>query len=527
VSPPANFISFAKPRRPNSGHLVSTATQQLSEKEEMAMTLTRKPGHALVIGGSIVGSAVAAMLATRFEHVTVIERDALPETPDVRAGVPQGRHVHALLARGATELERLFPGFVDAMVEGGAKLLDVGRDVAWLTPAGWGVPFESGLVLCCGTRNLIEWEIRRRSLSHSNVTLRDMTAVTGLLFDATSSRVTGVRVRSRRTEGPVDTLMADLIVDTSGRGSQLPEWLTASGRPQVREIVIDAHMAYASRFFAIDQSALRGWGAAYVQPALPHSRCGGILFPVESGRYLLPLFGYGGAAPPTDEDGFVRFIEGLRSSILADILRHAAPLTPIVGHRRTANRWRRYDEMSAWPEGLVAAGDSVCCFDPVYGQGMTTGILGALRLMSRLDAESGVGRPGFARRVQREMVSVVRPAWNLATGEDLRLDTTSGGRLCARDRWLQRYVDRVIAASTSDTAVRQQLLSVMNMVSGPEALLHPMTVARVAGHICWRRRTTAPLWPPVTSGSQVSAIDQPAIHKRPGDRVPAGRGSWA
>jgi 2-polyprenyl-6-methoxyphenol hydroxylase-like FAD-dependent oxidoreductase len=467
------------------------------------------------------------MLATRFDRVTVIERDALPETPDVRAGVPQGRHVHALLARGATELERLFPGFVDAMVEGGAKLLDVGRDVAWLTPAGWGVPFESGLVLCCATRNLIEWEIRRRALSHSNVTLHDMTSVTGLIFDATHSRVTGVRVRSRRSEGTIDTLIADLIVDTSGRGSQLPEWLTASGRPQVREVVIDAHMAYASRFYAVDQAALRGWGAAYVQPALPHSRCGGILFPVENGRYLLTLFGYGGAAPPTDEDGFVRFMEGLRSSVLTDILRHATPLTPIVGHRRTANRWRRFDEMNDWPEGLVAAGDSVCCFDPVYGQGMTTGILGALTLTSRMDTESGVDRAGFARRVQRELVSVVRPAWNLATGEDLRLDTTTGGRLRARDRWLQWYVDRVIAASTSDTAVRQQLLSVMNMVSGPEALLHPVTVARVVSHLCGRRRSPPPLWSPVTSSSRKSAIDRPAIRRIPADEVPAGKGSWA
>jgi 2-polyprenyl-6-methoxyphenol hydroxylase-like FAD-dependent oxidoreductase len=494
-----------------------------SEIEEVVNTLTRKPGHALVIGGSIVGSAVAAMLATRFDRVTVIERDALPETPDVRAGVPQGRHVHALLARGATELERLFPGFVDAMVERGAARLDVGRDVAWLTPAGWGVPFESGLVLCCATRNLIEWEIRRRALAHSNVTLQDMTSVTGLVFDATRSRVTGVRVRSRRSEGPVDTVMADLIVDTSGRGSQLPEWLTVSGRPQVREIVIDAHMAYASRFYAVDQTALRGWGAAYVQPALPHSRCGGILFPVENGRYLLTLFGYGGAAPPTDEDGFVRFMDGLRSSVLADILRHATPLTPIVGHRRTANRWRRFDEMNHWPDGLVAAGDSICCFDPVYGQGMTTGILGALKLTSLMDNESGVDHAGFARRVQRELVSVVRPAWNLATGEDLRLDTTTGGRLRARDRWLQSYIDRVIAASTSDIAVRQQLLSVMNMVSGPEALLHPRTVARVVGHLCGRRRSTAPLWSPGTSGSRESAIDQPVIHTTPGDKVPAGR----
>jgi len=91
-------------------------------------------------------------------------------------------------------------------------------------------------------------------------------------------------------------------------------------------------------------------------------------------------------------------MDSLRSSVLADVLRHATPLTPIVAHRRIENRWRRFDEISNWPDGLVAVGDSVCCFDPVYGQGMTTGIFGALALASSLDAESEstrVGRAGF------------------------------------------------------------------------------------------------------------------------------------
>ena len=111
--------------------------------------------HAIVIGGSMVGSAIAAMVADRFDRVTILERDWVPKSPGSRAGVPQSRHVHALLARGAAELDRLFPGFLKEMAEAGAQLIDIGRDVAWLTPAGWGVPFESGLTLCCATRDLI------------------------------------------------------------------------------------------------------------------------------------------------------------------------------------------------------------------------------------------------------------------------------------------------------------------------------------------------------------------------------------
>ncbi len=455
--------------------------------------------HAIVIGGSMVGSAIAAMVADRFDRVTILERDWVPKNPGSRAGVPQSRHVHALLARGAAELDRLFPGFLKEMAEAGAQLIDIGRDVAWLTPAGWGVPFESGLTLCCATRDLIEWQTRRRALARGNVTLVDATAVSALITDEPGTRVTGVRVRDRRYDvgTPTRDIRGDLVIDATGRGSQLPEWLAALRRGPVREEVIDAGMTYASRFYALRPTALRGWRAAYVQAALPRHLRGGILFPVENSRWHLTLFGYGSAAPPMNEAGFSEFVAGLRSSILSDAVQAATPLTPIVGHRRTENRWRRFDEMPDWPDGLVAAGDSVCCFDPVYGQGMTTGILSALVLKANLDQEwkGAAGAPaGFARRVQQEMVGVMRPAWNLATSEDLRLASTTGGRLRTADRLMQSYFDRVVATATADAQTRGKLLSVMNMIKGPETLLQPRVIAAVARHMCGWNKTPDPLW---------------------------------
>lgn len=456
----------------------------------------RRPAHALVIGGSIVGCVVGALLARRFERVTILERDTLPAASGPRAAIPQARHVHALLARGAAELERLFPGIIDELVSRGAQLTDAGRDLAWLTAAGWGLPFQSGIQLCCATRDLIEWQVRLRTLIERNVTMLTDASVTGLLTDERRERVTGVTMRPRgASPAPVRHVHADLVVDTSGRASQLPEWLTAIGRPPVRETIVDAKMAYASRFYAVSRGALGQWRGAYVQPAPPRDPRGGILFPVEGHRFHLTLFGYADGAPPTDETGYLQFLSTLRSPILADILQGARPLTPIIGHRKTANRWRHFDGIADWPEALVAVGDSVCCFDPVYGQGMSTGILGALGLAARLDAEwTGSSSPaGFAQRAQQDMAAAVRPAWNLATGEDLRLPTTSGGRLRWRDRVLQRYVDTVFAAATVDPTARLRLLSVMHMLEGPEALLHPRTVGRVIRYLV-AGGAPRPLW---------------------------------
>ena len=67
--------------------------------------------QAVVIGAGMGGLTAARALADHFERVLVLELDVLPADPIDRHGVPQGRHVHALLAGGQRALAELFPGF--------------------------------------------------------------------------------------------------------------------------------------------------------------------------------------------------------------------------------------------------------------------------------------------------------------------------------------------------------------------------------------------------------------------------------
>ena len=57
--------------------------------------------RAVVLGASMGGLLAARVLSDFFRTVTVVERDALPDEPANRRGVPQGRHTHRLLPRGA------------------------------------------------------------------------------------------------------------------------------------------------------------------------------------------------------------------------------------------------------------------------------------------------------------------------------------------------------------------------------------------------------------------------------------------
>src|SRR6266508_4451371 len=100
----------------------------------------RKIGdHAVVLGASMGGLLAARVLADAYQRVTVVERDLLPETAEHRRGVPQGRHAHLLVPRGAQILDELFPGLLDDLVTGGAPVI---RDLAELRFAPGGHPLR-------------------------------------------------------------------------------------------------------------------------------------------------------------------------------------------------------------------------------------------------------------------------------------------------------------------------------------------------------------------------------------------------
>src|SRR5262245_64782920 len=79
--------------------------------------------HAVVVGASMGGLFAARVLADSYRRVTVVERDPLPESGSARKGVPQGRHAHGLLPRGAQILDELFPGLLAGLAADGVPVL--------------------------------------------------------------------------------------------------------------------------------------------------------------------------------------------------------------------------------------------------------------------------------------------------------------------------------------------------------------------------------------------------------------------
>lgn len=378
--------------------------------------------HAVVIGASVAGLCAARVLSRSFDKVTLLDRDELPEGAQSRAGVPQGRHVHALLTRGARELERLFPGFTEEYLGLGAHAIDVTGEGAVLRACGWQRPMASGNPVYFATRGLTESVIRRRALATPGIELRQRCEVSGLLVDPDGPpRVRGVRVQWRgQATGPTE-FEADLVVDAAGRASKAPEWLAAGACPVPPEELVDAGTGYSSRWYeGPDPTRLPAdawWKLIWIDPAPPDQLLGGVLFPVEDGRFIVTLIGYSRRFPPSDEDDFERALHDVRSPVLARTVALARPISPVYSYRGLVNRLRRFHDIERPVPGFVALGDSVCTFNPMYGQGMTIATLCVAALedtLARLPAD----HPGFVRAFFQAQATAVRDAWALATAAD-------------------------------------------------------------------------------------------------------------
>lgn len=442
--------------------------------------------QAVVIGASMTGLLVARVLSEHFDHVLVVERDRLPAGPSPRAGLPQARHVHIFLLRGQRILEQRFAGIQAELTAAGAPWLSLTNDFGIFQNGAWMPRFASNYHVYTCSRDLLEAIVRNRVRQNPKVRFLEQHVVTGLETRDDGRRVVGVRVEAR-TEAPEHrrpavAILAALVVDASGRDSRVPQWLEALGYPMPPETAINSSLAYASRWYRRPDEHAAGQQVLAVNGRAPVEPCGGVVFPVEGERWGVTLGGIGGVIPPHDDDGFLDFARALPQPAIYELIKHAEPLTPVAGYRRTENRLRHYERVRM-PDGLVLVGDAVCAFNPVYGQGMTVGALGA-ELLAQMVGEQRRRRPdgdltGLAARFQQRLAQVNSTPWLLATGADLSWPSTTGGRPRRTDRIAQLYLAQVLRLMAHDTYAYRAFLEVTHLLRSPAALFQPRIILGV------------------------------------------------
>lgn len=465
----------------------------------------------------MAGLTTAHCLCSLFDEVVLLERDvidtagAAPQslsemqeqvTGRKRPGVPQYGQPHVLLKRGIGILNRMFgDGFEQQFLEAGAQrinwMLDVGYynygiQSSWdYVPGPKGTDIGDGI---CASRALYERVVRREVVARNgNLTVLNGTAAAGLTFAEGNKAVTGLQL----SDG--STIAADLVVDASGRNSGTPGWLKAAGYEEPPTVSVAAGLGYASGIYKLPADQQMASICDIVIGKAPDNRSG-IFWRIEDDTCQIHLVGYNQDYPPTDEEGFLAYARTLATPTIANILAVAERVTPIMGFRRTDNFRRFYDKIEM-PEGLVVLGDAACVFNPVHGQGMTVGMVGAETLSDtlakRLEQQQTVGQRrrallGLSKEFQPKLTQSQELSWTMAVGEDARRMGKKPEGVNPVQAVIVEYFEYLRMIAQTNTRVMIPLWQVYQQIAEPAVILSP--VLALFALRFWLQQKTAALW---------------------------------
>lgn len=429
--------------------------------------------RAVVIGAGLAGMLAAAGLSTVADEVVVLERDDLPDGPEHRKGLPQGRHAHLLMAGGLAAMEDLVPGVSmrKHLLAAGAHEISIGSGMVALTPEGWFRRWRhAGPQMLTCSRALLDWAVRGAVLANTGVTVRkgQVLSLTG-----SAARVEGVRISTAAGE---EELAADFVVDASGRGSRIVNWLAELGISDIPEKKVDSGLVNATRIYRTPAGA-SGFPLTIIQanPYLSLPGRSGMVLPIEGDRWMVSLGGTRGGEPPSDPDGFLQYTLDLPDPLVGRLISGAEPLTDIHVSHSTSNERRYLEKARQWPERFVALGDALATFNPAYGQGMSVAALGA-QVLARELGRAGLSGAGLSRRVQRGAARSVDAAWTMAVSQDIWFPGTRGGAPGVADRLVTRYTRRLMRTATGSYGAASALWDVTSLTAGPTRLLRPGAV---------------------------------------------------
>jgi 2-polyprenyl-6-methoxyphenol hydroxylase-like FAD-dependent oxidoreductase len=271
-------------------------------------------------------------------------------------------------------------------------------------------------------------------------------------------------------------MYADLVVDATGRGSRAPMWLEQLGYRRPPEERVEIGLGYATRAFRLRPGAL-GSDVLVIHGGTPANTRGGFLTAIEGGRHMVTLAGILGDHPPTDLAGFRAFAESLIFADIAEALVGAEPLDDGVSSRFPVSVRRRYEQLRELPTRMLAIGDAVCSFNPVYGQGMTAASLHASALSAYLHGGPRLDEPatGYFRAVR----VVVDAAWQTSTTADLALPHIDGPYPPGY-RLVAGLANLIFMTSADDWELNQRLSMVTTMLAHPNSLAQPGVLFRTA-----------------------------------------------
>ena len=123
---------------------------------------------------------------------------------------------------------------------------------------------------------------------------------------------------------------------------------------------------------------------------------------------------------------------------------------------------KRYEHLDRFPEGYLAFGDSICSFNSIYGQGMSSAALQALALGEALSS----GQNNLTKRFFPEAAKVADIPWSIAVGNDFRMSETVGPR-SAGVKLVNWHISKLHKAAHKYAELTVAFYKVANLLAPP------------------------------------------------------------
>ena len=144
----------------------------------------------------------------------------------------------------------------------------------------------------------------------------------------------------------------------------------------------------------------------------------------------------------------------------------------------------------------------MCCFNPVYAQGMTVAALGALTIRSHLHSGAAPQPLQYFRDLARDVIDA---PWEMTNTVDLSFPDVEGKR-SLKVRIGQAFLSRVQIAATRDGTVAAAYMRAAGLVESPESLMRPTLLLR----ILWKSfGRSAPVQPAAVASAQPEPVPLP------------------
>ncbi len=449
--------------------------------------------RAVVLGGGMAGLLAARVLSEKYADVVIVDRDDLIGVAGPRTGVPHGRHAHGLVSRGHDIYESLFPGLTQGIADDGVLLGDFNGSVQWHFNGQPLARSNSGLTNLPTGRPMLEKHVRQHVQAIPNVRFLERHDIVGLETTADNKRVVGARIQRREQGSKPEVLAADLVLDITGRGSRMPVWLRELGYEVPAEDKVKIDLAYTSRHYRLKRDPF-GSDILIVEAATPAHPRGAFFYPLP-GREIaeLSLTGILGDHPPTDPEGFLAYTKSLPLPVFYDYVHDAEPVDEPVRFKFPASVWRRYDQLTSFPDGLLVMGDAVCSFNPIYAQGMTVAGLQTLTLRKHLQGQALNPVEFFG-----EIAGQIASPWEFSATADLGYAGVEGPRP-PQVLMINSFVNKLQHAAVHDKSLTDAFLRVAAMVAEPASLLSPVRLAQVQRVFIEHPESVPPPTPPATA----------------------------